>query len=274
MLSKVNLDSRLFLSSFQNFNNPSGKNIYVGLGVCARGSMSKAIPFDIFSMILCAEAFRRYLKSDQVFYIIADTHAALTGHDPNRILDYSLQLSKFLDNIFRVWNVPHQNVLASFINDISYKSAIQSSANERYMQAEIADMFYFAEKHDVGVKLGWKYDPASAGKKRLGFDEWYFDRYARKIHVPLQFGYAISGRTMNPSTPIVSPYLCLDKNSRIILKDLHMEDKLRMMSESSETAIQHYISYIQEIQMLYCRLFHKPIKSWQQFTRDLCKTFS
>lgn len=164
-----NFRSSLFLSSLSSFgkrsDNGSSDNIYLGIGVCARGSLSKAIPFDILSLILCAEAMRRQLNSKQVFYIIADTHAVLTGHDPSKVMDYALRLSAILDNIFSSWNIPHTNYLASFINDIDYHHALSSADNTRYMLAEIEDMYYFAQKYKVGFKLGWKYVARAAEKK-------------------------------------------------------------------------------------------------------------
>lgn len=111
-------------------------------------------------------------------------------------------------------------------------------------------------------------------KKVFGFDEWHFDRYARKIKVPLQYRYIKSGHTMNPTCPRVSPYICLDTKNRVLLGDHALEEKLIDMEKSNCPVSKEYKMYLQELQLLYCHLFRQPLKSWQQFTRNLSEEFS
>lgn len=268
------MGSRLFLNKTDLIKHSDNKkNIYLGIGVCARTALSKAIPFDIFSLILCAEHFRRTVKAEQVFYIIADTHALLTGHEPRKVLSYALNVSTFLEKIFKEWNIPHVNLISSFINEIDYSASAKASANNRYMQAEIQDMYYFIEKYNVGYKLGWKYTSHKEGKK-LGFDEWYFDKQARKINVPLDYCYVQSGRSMNINATNVSPYICLDLNNRIVMKDLDIKMKLNLLLHENCSAVINYKRYLTEIQLLYCSLFSKPIKGLLPFVMTLHQKFS
>ena len=266
------LGSNLFLSTTHSLNNEEeSKNIYVGIGVCGRSALSQAIPFDIFSLILCAEHYRRALKAKKVFYIIADTHALLTGHDAKKVLPYALTLSHFMAGVFKEWNIPHSDLIASFISDIDYSSALKAGSNKKYMRAEIEDMYYFIEKYNVGYKLGWKYNTPY---KKHGFDEWYFDKQARKLNVPLNYCYIKSGCTMSDAMSVVSPYLCLDVKNRILLKDLHLIEKLTVMKNYNLNAVQYYRKYLMEIQLLYCSLFSKPIKGLYPFILSLSKQFS
>lgn len=235
--------------------------------------MSKAIPFDIFSLILCAEHYRRIIKAEQVLYIIADTHALLTGHDPKKVLYYALKLSNFLDNIFKQWSIPHLNLMASFINEIDYSTSSKVSANKRYMHAEIQDMYYFIENHNVGYKLGWRYTSVE-GIKQRGFDEWYFDKQARKINVPLDYCYIRSGFTMSETSTSVSPYICLDVKNRISMQDIDLNEKINFLLNDNGPATRNYKLYLTEIQLLYCTLFSKPIKGLLPFVTALSKRFS
>ncbi len=272
-MSRKIVGSQLFLHMTDLKKQEKGKNnIYVGIGVCARSGLSKAIPFDIFSLILCAENYRRTINAEQVLYIIADTHALLTGHDPAEVLHYALNLSIFLDNVFKEWNIPHMNLIASFIDEIDYSLASKVSDKDKYMHAELQDMYYFIEKHKVGYKLGWKYT-SSGSVKQLGFDEWYFDKQARKINVPLNYCYIRSGHTLNNSAAHVSPYICLDLKNRILTNDIDLNKKLKFLLHEESPSCKAYKLYLTEIQLLYCSLFSKPIKGLLPFVTSLNKQF-
>ncbi|CEG55708.1 hypothetical protein [Legionella fallonii] len=268
--------SDLFISTTESLKpNNLGKNIYLGIGICSRSSLSLAIPFDIISLILCAESFRRKINAEKVFYIIADTHSLLTGHEPQKVLPYTLNLSYFLDGIFKEWSIPHIGLISSFINDIDYSNAWNANGNKKYMCAELTDMYYFIEKYNVGYKLGWKYNNSlSRSKIPVGFDEWHFDKQARKMNIPLDYCYIKSGHTMSTTTSMVSPYICLDLKNRILFKDIQLKEKLTALLGSHELSARRYKQYITQIQLLYCALFSKPIKGTLPFVLSMSKRLS
>ncbi len=263
---------------FHNFecelkNSDHPKNIYFGVGVCTRSTLSKGIPFDILSLIFCAEYLRRMAGGTQVFYLIADTHAVLTGHDASEVAAYTYKLSALLENIISTLSLPHECLVSSFVGNIGLIDMDSVQDNQKYMTAQLTDMLYFIKHHGVGYKLGWKYNELVKSQQKLGYDEHHFDIEAKNKSLPMRYCYTQPGFTMDEQTRMVPPYVSVTPKDRVLFCDDRLDEKLGRLLGEEKRDHDLYINFLNEIQILYCKLFPDSVTGLKSFITKMHNTF-
>jgi hypothetical protein len=195
-------------------HRPQG-SLYFGIGLVASdNTLSEHLPFDILSMLFTAEHLRREHITDHNYILIADSHAIASGADKDEIHKIAIQRESELTSIlsglqFTDWTILRASTLASTeeYNNILATIPLKNP----YERQELADIAYFATKHDVGIKLGWA---VHNGKR----DETAFDTlFSSLVGLPLHFIYTIPGKTCDPQKPRSPPYICTDPRARILL---------------------------------------------------------
>lgn len=197
------------------------KNIFIGVGIAVFDKLSTAVPFDIIGFMLSAEFIKRRIPNSHVFLLIADQHAWLANNLSKT------KARKFSTLMF--------NVVGKIIKSLKLKSwtVIMASnlfSDEKslsYENLEIRDINHFFHNHQVGVKIGWKFNTGSTAHKT---DEQHFDAKLNKIN--LNSVFVRPAETFNNEKPQESPYICTDQNSRIVLSaNEHVVEKMVKINE-------------------------------------------
>src|SRR6185369_4597184 len=203
-----------------------GKRIYSGFGVVGRQGVSENVPFDILSMIIVAEKARRAVVGSGITFLIADTHASVTGDYDPQAIDRAADWRETI--VYRACDslgVPDPQVFrASAIEqDDLYRSLLQTvtllgRSEGEYFIREACDLEFFRRANGIGAKIGWSLTASS--RKPGRFDERAFDNIYKEIFSEgneMAFLYATAGRTLDPKRQQAAPYLDFSPDKRVLL---------------------------------------------------------
>lgn len=216
------------------YENAAEKAIFLGTGLTTRKAPSEGLPFDFVSYMMSAEELRQHFGFGKIYHIVADVHAL---SNPFMDRDYVEQLAQRVKQqaqdaaeklgLGGVYEVK----LASEFHSTPEFQAIHADTKKKvetlglpddafdYVHAQIADMEYFVQHMNAGLKLSWILDPKKA-REGKGFDERAFDRSYRDIFGPdrLSTAYTVSGFTADPSKLRVSPYTFAPGEQRVLMR--------------------------------------------------------
>jgi hypothetical protein len=217
-------------------------NIFLGGGVATKNQISQAVPFDLLGFMLTAEQIKRQ-TGGEVHLLIADQHAWLSNHlDQDQATIAAHKLQQTIKAIITKFKLPNWHLhLASEL--------FPKATENNYEILETRDIAHFANKHQVGVKIGWTFSPKEAGVT----DESHFDSLHNLPTILIK-----PGLTDNPLKPHESPYICTDPTTRITFSDSNNWD--------ISPAIQNHLRSI-------CLLFENLIEEFPPKTpvEEKCK---
>lgn len=234
------------------------KNLFVGVGLCTASESASAIPFDILSFFLLPELLRREGIIDSTFLLIADTHALtnifMTENKVKRATKLMRDTAVSIVHSFRLQNF-HVLTASEIRSDKNGNSIRQNlpSLDNKYLQEEVFDLYWFTKNKNVGWKLGWTISNELIPR---GHDERFFDSEIQKwIPKPFTFLHSSAGRTFDPNKPKTSPYIALVRENRLLLIP---DEKVAMKLDAAEDNSPNFVMVKNHL-IRIVRLFEKLI---------------
>lgn len=243
--------------SLLNTPNPS---LFFGVGLCTSKQPAVAIPFDILSFFFLAEKLRRALDLNQIFVLIADTHALTNSFmDPKSVDLMTRKMKRLFTSIIRNLHLANFQILTSsrIHQDPQFQNICNSipTMENEYVRQEIADMFWFCKEKNVRLKLGWAIDH---NVNQAGHDERFFDQQIQqKSNIDLSFIHTKAGRTFDPKRPKVSPYISVAGENRLILDQAeNVQNKINLAKQTGSMDVVNGVRiHTQAIVRLFESLF-------------------
>lgn len=202
------------------------KAIFIGLGICSRQKLSQGLPLDLLGMLLPAQRAQRAMGARDMVVLVADSHALSNRFNPDDVARQAEQVVATLEQIKqRLGLDPLTVVRASTFNadpDYAQTHALvreQAPAQaDNYVTREVADIVHLQRKYGDILKVGWTIS-ASADVCRA-CDELAFDHSFRTwTGRPLWAIYCKAGHALDDAQPKVSPYVTVDDERRICLRE-------------------------------------------------------
>jgi hypothetical protein len=218
------IETRPTLAALQRAEGSSPpKAIFVGLGICSRRQMSRALPVDVLGMLLPAERLRRAAGASTLVAVVADEHALSNNFEAYLVKSRAQSTVRTLERVRESFLDRMQILTASsFHGTDDYRSilaAIERNApggEHPYFLREAADIEYLHRRFDGILKVGWSIGPSIRNRRKL--DELAFDRRFRSwVGRHVGFVYCKAGRTLDRRQPKMAPYVALDPRLRICL---------------------------------------------------------
>ncbi len=250
------IDTRATLEGLRRAGRaPKPGAVYLGVGLCGRSELSKAVPLDLLGLVLPAEAVRRAAGARELVVLIADRHARESGFCASRVEERSAAVHAALARIGRQCGLPSLSVVrATEISDEkAYRDGLATvrrvlgPAPDDYTARQLADALYLEQRAGGLLKVGWVLRGADPARRR---DEVAFDTALRRVvgdRVP--FVYCKPGRSLAAGAPRVPPYIVTQPKSRLCLDGA--EDpvaKLRAARRTSpRDAIEGYRRYLRAL---------------------------
>jgi hypothetical protein len=174
---------------------------------------SQGVPVDILQMVFAQEIVRRSLGLRRSFVLIADSNARAVGHPPAEIAAAKERLEWTLLALAQQFGFPLEVLattsLAGQLRVPILREGVHAANPYAAQQVEQMQLMRLA---GAGVKIGW----AVPGFEN---DERPFDRlHDRSFPARLAYIYTRGGRSLNPSQPRCSPYLCEHRADRLLLE--------------------------------------------------------
>ncbi|MDQ3265362.1 MAG: hypothetical protein M3Y59_17180 [Myxococcota bacterium] len=199
------------------------RTIFMGVGLCARGELSRAVPLDLLGMLLPAEVLRRKLRCQDLVVLIADTHALANGFPPHQVEERALALEQVLHNIRTACHLPGLRILrASRLHQASgyqrmllqVRSRAEHGLHE-YLLQQYADVLYLHQQQGPVLKVGWSLPSSDPLRQR---DEVILDQQMAAITgARLSYVYCKPARTLADASPRMPPYVVKRPESRLCL---------------------------------------------------------
>jgi hypothetical protein len=198
-----------------------GKNIFFGTGIMTSNQLSVDTPFDILGFFFTAEQIARMFNSQKIVVLIADQHATTNKLFPEgkiqELTEKTIQLFKKIKRNFQFKKI--EIIRTTTLNSVPEIRAIYANLptmENDYLKHEIADSLWLHEFHNVEIKLGWA---MSSSAHVEGHDERFFDTSIKNFCPDMTFFHLKPGRTFDVARQRVSPYISVDGESRILLKE-------------------------------------------------------
>jgi hypothetical protein len=198
--------------------------VFVGLGICSRNQMSRALPLDVLGMLLPAERLRRVIGASTLVAVVADEHALSNNFEPYLVKSRTQSTIHTLGRL-RDSGLDRIRILrASAFHHTDDYRAILARVDRRapegehpYFLREAADIEYLDRRFGGIVKVGWTIGRSTGHRRKL--DELVFDRRFRSwVGRHVAFVYCKAGRTLDGRQPKMAPYVALDPRRRICLE--------------------------------------------------------
>jgi hypothetical protein len=206
---------------FELMAKVQGSNLFFGAGIMTQNKLSAATPFDILGFFFTAEQLRRSLNGEKVVVFIAEQHAFSNELFPEQKIRQQTDL--MIDTVNRIisnFNLVNFQIIrtSQLQQEESIKKIFRQELpkmSNQYLQHEVADVIWLNRFHDVKLKLGWA---MSSEIIVTGHDERFFDQEIKKFCDQVEFIYLKPGRTFDLTRSRVSPYISVDKETRLLLK--------------------------------------------------------
>jgi len=217
------VDTRASLRSLRRLSHrePPGA-ILVGIGLCTRHQLSRAMPLDVLGMLLPAERIRRATGAARIIAMVADEHALTNGFDDASVERRARDTCTVLDNLRRRCGLERMTVLraSSFHRAPAYRALLTDvtrrlgTRDHGYVRRQIADCAYLHRAHGGLWKVGWTTARASGAAR----DEVAFDHRVRACYGDaIGFVYCKAGRSLVDGHHKLPPYVATDPSARICI---------------------------------------------------------
>jgi len=199
------------------------RTIFMGVGLCARGELSRAVPLDLLGMLLPAEILRRQLRCQELVVLVADTHALENGFAPHLVEERARAMEQVLHNVRSACHLPSLRILrASRLHQASgYQRMLLQVRNRaapgvhEYLLQQYADVLYLHQQQGPVLKVGWSLPSSDPLRQR---DEVKLDQQmAALTGARLSCVYCKPARTLADATPRMPPYVVKRPESRLCL---------------------------------------------------------
>lgn len=248
----------------------SDSAIFVGIGISTTKSSSAAVPFDILMLLLLSEKVRRILNWNRCIILVADTTArhnqfmseSLMESVAGRVVTLLQRAvsSLGLENVFKIVRISSFHCDSSFqqILDETYRGiGIRENwtkAVHGYAAEQLAIVEFMRRHWSVRLKISWIVDEKTPS---TGYDERFFDALYRDVYSSqLSFVYTAPGRTFDPSSARVCPYIATSEQRRILVRENEpVEQKLAVYFREGSKTYMHAVQHLDKIVCLYEELF-------------------
>lgn len=228
------------------------RGILVGIGLCAREQLGRAVPIDLLGMLLPAEIVRRAVGEAPMLVLVADRHARENGLDEVRVQERTRATVRLLAQVRSALGLRHMKIVrASSFHDSAAYQAVLARVRERapagadgYVLRQVADVLYVENQYRGLIKVGW----SSAGDPSAAAGEPFFDDRCRAWgRSRASFVYCKAGRVLDDRRRKAAPYVALEPSRRICI-DPHedVDRKLRAapVDRSTMRALRNHLRAI------------------------------
>ncbi len=237
--------------------------VYLGVGLCTRTEVSRALSVDLLGMILPAEAIRRAVGARQLVVLVADAHA-MTNHLPAEHVDFRARVTvRTLARLARRLGLTRMLVIrASALeeHDAFHRTrrAVSAAADGRYhpyVVQQVTDVAFLTQRFGSLLKVGWT---LGVNPDRTdGADERMFDSLVSPLSgTRAAFVYCWPGRRMDDRGGRAPPYIVLEPERRILLThDEHVPTKVKWARRSvSRVTIRALRNHLRRLAAGYTRV--------------------
>ena len=219
------------LESLRRMGRPA-RTVFLGVGLCARVELSKAVPLDLLGMVLPAELVRRALGAGSLCVLIADRHALANGFPAAAVEQRARAAEAVVQRIAARCRMGAISIVraSSFHDAGDYRAVLEKmrqgplARHHEYVLRQLADAAYLERELGPLLKVGWALPGAQAFRQR---DERAFDgALPGALGDRVGFVYCKPGRTLSNASPRMPPYvvkhpearLCLDRRDDVASK--------------------------------------------------------
>lgn len=253
-------ETRPSLAALRGLERSAAPNaVFMGLGLCSRQRISRALPLDAFGMMMGAELVRRAAGARQLFLLVADAHAIESGFGAGAIAAEARARIDALRRIRRRLGWDHVRIVLGSRLEASLRyrrlhrelRAVAGNAAHPYVVREVADIAFFNRSFGGIVKVGWA---ARSQNRAQPFDERGFDEcHLRWVGDPVPFAYCRAGRVLDDARPRAAPYLEHEPSRRICIAP--DEDVSRKLAAARPLASEYTVRGVRNQLRVICRTY-------------------
>lgn len=237
------------------------RTVFVGLGLCTRRELTRAVPLDVLGMLLPAELLRRRLGAPELLVLIADRHALENGFPAEAVETRARILEEALGRIRAGCRLDALRTIraSSFHHSGEYLSMLAGlrrriSGTHDYVLRQFADILYLSQARGPFLKVGWALPSEEPLRRR---DELALDHALTHV-AGNRFGfvYCKPGRTLADASPRVCPYIVKRPEARLCLdrpEDVSLKLGLAERTASPET-VAGFRSHLRRLVYTFCRV--------------------
>lgn len=198
---------------------------FLGIGLCSRDVLSRAVPLDLLGLLLPAEAIRRAAGARELLVLVADRHALDNGFSPAAVEARARAVEAVLENLRERCGLDSMSVVraSDFHGDPDYLAVLETVRQrvrphlrrQSYVLRQLADLLYLDRRRGKLLKIGWALRGADDVRR---CDELAFDRALCSVGGDdIGFVYCKPGRALSDEAPRVSPYVVRRPEARLCL---------------------------------------------------------
>jgi hypothetical protein len=195
--------------------------VFMGVGLCAREELSRAVPLDLLGMLLPAEIARRELGAETLLVLIADEHARENGFSQGEVEARARAVEEALGRLREACGLRGLEVLraSSFHQAQGYQATLEAmrrkaSRTHAYLLRQFADLAYLGRERGPLLKVGWALRGSDPFRQR---DERILDKALRGLGEPLECVYCKPARTLADEAPRMPPYVVKRPEARLCI---------------------------------------------------------
>jgi hypothetical protein len=253
-------DAPASLASLRNRLTRKPESIFMGVGLCARDELSRAVPLDLLGMLLPAEILRKTVEARSVVVLIADAHALENGFDPQEVEARAAAVEAAVARARAACRLEHLEVLraSSFHPLASYRATLERMrarahrSTHGYILRQFADLAFLDREVGPLLKVGWALRGSDPFRQR---DERVWDRGLRAAGEAVDFVYCKPGRTLADDAPRMPPYVVKRPEMRLCID--RPEDPLakleRAMAEASRDTVSGFRRHLKRLVYTWSR---------------------
>lgn len=213
----------------------SSKACWFGVGI-STDAVSADLPLDVMILVYAQEMVRRAVGWEHSFVLIADTNAISSGIPALDVRRVAARTRQRIDCVTEALAFPVTTIYASDIARSADRLLEDIEVDNPYLAQQMAQTEVM-RRSGAGLKVGWT---LSSSKH----DETYFDTQYRNHFGDLgSFAYTIGGRTLVTKRPRACPYLCKQREERLLLApDEKVKEKLEGAEPSAVRGMRRLLS--------------------------------
>ncbi len=227
--------------------------VFLGIGLCTRAELSRAMPLDVLGMLLAAEVVRRSVGAACTVVLVADEHARANGLAAAAVASRTLETVQLLTQARAAAGLERMHIVTAsqFHASAAYRAALAEVAahaprsTHEYVLRQVADVSFFDRAYRGIIKVGWSTD--GGGGRAVGGEAFFDERCRKWVGSRVAFVYCKAGRVLDDRRRKAAPYLALEPSQRICLR--RDEDVARKLgdapiTESTRAGVRNHLKTI------------------------------
>ena len=264
ILAEPLFDARASQASLAHGGGHRPEAVFMGVGLCAREELSRAVPLSLLGMLLPAEILRRELKASSLLVLIADTHALENGFPAQAVEARAKAMEAALGRVREACGLRSLEVLraSTFHSARGYQAALaamrrKAGRTHGYLLRQFADLAFLGRERGPLLKVGWALRGSDPFRQR---DERILDRTLRGLGEPLESVYCKPARTLADEAPRMPPYVVKRPEARLCI-DRREDAAAKLARAERESSPQTVAAFRRQLRRL--------IYTWSREVRPL-----